>query len=103
MTSTGLQTAQSSVFSFPFNSLRPQLFHVLDKQYPNHDGDVQGVLKAQENKCLTQLEGGGAVVRASQRTTKLVFKDQWGFPRGSERLGEAIPGQGRSISQHMEC
>lgn len=88
--------AQSSVFSFPFNSLRPQLFRVLDKQYPNHDGDVQSVLKAQENKCLTQLGGGGAVVRASQRTTKLVFKDQWGFPRGVRGWEKPFQAKGRA-------
>ena len=58
LASTGSQTAQFSVlYSFPFTSLRPQLFCVFNNQQPNHKRDVQRALTAKENKCLTQLGG----------------------------------------------
>lgn len=71
----------SVLSSFPFNSLRPQLFRgiLFNNQHPNHHRVVQSTLKAQENKCLTQLRVWGAAHKEHL---------SWGL-----RISEVFPAQ----------
>lgn len=88
-TSTGSQTAEFSVlYSFPFNSVRPQLFRVFNSQFPNHHRVVQSALKAQQDKRLTQLGGRGAALIDHLGCCARIG----GVFPGSEALGQGIPG-----------
>lgn len=67
--------AFSVLYSFPFHSKSPQLFHVFHNHIPILTEMYRVYLKAQGNECVTQL-GSGAGWGVEGRRSQRVFL--WG-------------------------